>query len=91
MEPRAICAVKTTVRRALVATILPRIHTAGVTEEDCAPGFGLIGMRERVALLNGTLKVGPEAGHGWRVVVVIPLMLRHAEQAAVIAPAPHEA
>jgi glucose-6-phosphate-specific signal transduction histidine kinase len=46
-------------------------------------------MRERVALVNGTLKVGPEAGHGWRVVVVIPLTPR--EQAAVIAPAPHEA
>ena len=48
-----------------------------------ASGFGLLGMRERVALLDGTLRVGPEAGHGWRVEVVLPLKRR--EQAAGIA------
>src|SRR5579884_19845 len=44
-------------------------------------GFGLRGMRERVALLDGTLRAGPEPGHGWRVEVVLPLKMR--EQAAV--------
>jgi hypothetical protein len=33
-------------------------------------------MRERVALLEGTLRAGPEPGHGWRVEVVLPLKLR---------------
>ena len=35
-------------------------------------GFGLRGMRERVALLHGTVRAGPEPGHGWRVAVVLP-------------------
>jgi signal transduction histidine kinase len=44
--------------------------TAGSDEQ--APGFGLLGMRERVTLLGGTMRAGPEPGHGWRVAVVIP-------------------
>jgi signal transduction histidine kinase len=35
--------------------------------------FGLQGMRERVTLLDGTMRAGPEPGHGWRVEVVLPL------------------
>jgi len=38
-------------------------------------GFGLRGMRERVALLDGTLRTGPEPDHGWRVEVVLPLTI----------------
>lgn len=38
-----------------------------------APGFGLLGMRERVANLHGTLSVGPAAGGGWRVEATLPL------------------
>ncbi|HET8845921.1 MAG TPA: ATP-binding protein, partial [Ktedonobacteraceae bacterium] len=41
--------------------------------EQQAPGFGLQGMRERVALLDGRLWAGPESGHGWRIEVVLPL------------------
>lgn len=41
-----------------------------------ASGFGLQGMRERVVLLDGTLRAGPEPGHGWRVEVVFPLKQR---------------
>jgi signal transduction histidine kinase len=44
--------------------------------EQRASGFGLRGMRERVALLDGTLRAGPQPGHGWRVEVVLPLKLR---------------
>jgi signal transduction histidine kinase len=44
--------------------------------EQSASGFGLRGMRERVALLDGTLRAGPEPGHGWRVEVVLPLKTR---------------
>jgi two-component system, NarL family, sensor histidine kinase UhpB len=37
-------------------------------------GFGLIGMRERVAALAGTISIAAsEAGSGWRVVVRLPL------------------
>ena len=41
-----------------------------------ASGFGLLGMRERVALLDGTLRASSESGHGWRVDVVLPLTPR---------------
>lgn len=35
-------------------------------------GFGLVGMKERAALLGGTLDAGPSLGRGWRVVAVLP-------------------
>ena len=44
--------------------------------EQSASGFGLRGMRERVALLDGRLSSGPQPGHGWRVEVVLPLTPR---------------
>lgn len=39
-------------------------------------GHGLIGMRERVALLDGSLSAGPRAGGGYRVRATIPLSSR---------------
>jgi signal transduction histidine kinase len=36
-------------------------------------GQGLIGMRERVALLDGTLETGPREGGGFRVAAQLPL------------------
>ena len=36
-------------------------------------GFGLIGVRERVELIGGTVRSGPEPEHGWRVAVRVPL------------------
>jgi signal transduction histidine kinase len=35
-------------------------------------GYGLVGMRERAALLGGTLHAGPAADRGWRVEAVLP-------------------
>lgn len=36
------------------------------------PGYGLVGMTERVRLLGGTLKAGPGPERGWRVRAVLP-------------------
>ncbi len=36
------------------------------------PGFGLVGMTERVAVFDGTLTAGPTPGSGWRVHAVLP-------------------
>jgi signal transduction histidine kinase len=36
------------------------------------PGFGIIGMRERVGMFGGTLEAGPRSGGGWRVRAVFP-------------------
>ena len=37
-----------------------------------APGYGLVGMTERVTLLGGTLTAGPRPSGGWRVRAVLP-------------------
>ena len=37
-----------------------------------SPGYGLVGMGERAALLGGTLEAGPDAGRGWTVTAVLP-------------------
>jgi signal transduction histidine kinase len=42
------------------------------------PGYGLVGMAERVTLLGGTLEAGPGPDHGWTVHAVIPRQGGHA-------------
>lgn len=42
------------------------------TATSNAPGYGLVGMSERVALLGGTLSAGPGAQGGWLVRAVLP-------------------
>jgi signal transduction histidine kinase len=48
-------------------------------------GHGLVGMRERVAMLGGRLHTGPRAGGGWSVTAVLPYAGRPASTSA---PAP---
>jgi signal transduction histidine kinase len=57
-------------------TVLDNGQGCEPSHEQRAPGFGLRGMRERVALLDGTLQAGTQPGHGWRVEVVLPLKIR---------------
>ncbi|MEU7062708.1 sensor histidine kinase [Streptomyces sp. NPDC046161] len=45
----------------------------GATEHGPAHGFGIVGMRERVALLHGRLTTGPRPEGGFRVAARLPL------------------
>ncbi|PKV89971.1 signal transduction histidine kinase [Streptomyces sp. TLI_146] len=45
----------------------------GATEDGPAHGFGIVGMRERVALLNGRISAGPRPEGGFRVAARLPL------------------
>ncbi|MEV7182878.1 sensor histidine kinase [Kitasatospora sp. NPDC093102] len=55
----------------------------GSTEEQLAAGgadglgHGLIGMRERVGMVSGSLDVGPRPGGGFRIRAVLPLKAAH--------------
>jgi signal transduction histidine kinase len=46
---------------------------AGPSQGEPGSGHGLTGMRERVALLGGSLSAGPSAGGGFVVSAVLPL------------------
>ena len=78
-------AITNAVRHARMATVV-RVRVCGehdhvrLTVDDdgqgtvagAAPGFGLVGMAERVKLLGGTLEAGPGTGRGWTVTAVLP-------------------
>ena len=40
---------------------------------ESGSGSGLVGMRERVSVMDGTLETGPQAGGGFRVRALIPV------------------
>ena len=42
------------------------------TTDSTTPGYGLVGMTERVTLLGGTLEAGPGPDSGWCVSAVLP-------------------
>jgi len=45
----------------------------GAAADATDPGYGIVGMRERVIALGGTLSAGPRPGGGWRVVASLPV------------------
>ncbi|MBN1171718.1 MAG: sensor histidine kinase [Micromonosporaceae bacterium] len=45
----------------------------GPRPDGAQPGHGLLGMRERVALFGGSLRVGPRPGGGYRLRASLPL------------------
>jgi signal transduction histidine kinase len=53
-----------------------RLDVTDDGEQSLAPttdvGFGLVGMAERVALLDGTFEAGPRPDGGWAVSAVLP-------------------
>lgn len=59
-----------------------RDNGQGMKEDEKQKGLGLIGMRERVALLNGKMRIVSEAGRGTQLIIEIPLPEKGA--------APHE-
>jgi two-component sensor histidine kinase len=50
------------------------VHDDGepVHASSVAPGYGLVGMTERAALLGGTLAAGPGPDRGWLIDAVLP-------------------
>lgn len=50
------------------------VHDDGSARQDSdRQGYGLIGIRERVAFLGGRTRIGPVTSGGWEVAVEIPL------------------
>jgi signal transduction histidine kinase len=45
---------------------------AAASQARATPSFGIAGLRERVALLGGTLSAAPRDGRGWLLVVEVP-------------------
>ncbi len=45
----------------------------GAAADDREAGFGVVGMRERVGALGGTVSAAPRGGGGWRVHMTLPL------------------
>ncbi len=72
--------------RAVELTVLDNGHGARGDATTDAQGFGLLGMRERIALLGGTATAEAEPGKGWRVEVRAPMVV--SGSAPLASPAP---
>jgi signal transduction histidine kinase len=69
--------VRVTVRDAKVEVVV-RDDGRGFDTDASTAGFGLLGMRERVALVGGTLAVTSRPGEGTEIQVVLPLPVESA-------------
>jgi signal transduction histidine kinase len=54
--------------------LLLRVTDNGCGGRTDGDGFGIRGMGERVAILGGDLRAGPENGHGFVVEARLPLV-----------------
>ena len=66
------CAVTVDYRATGLAIEITDLGCGGATA-DPAPGYGITGMRERVALLRGEFSAGPRPDGGFRVAARLPL------------------
>ncbi|MFE0703981.1 sensor histidine kinase [Streptomyces sp. NPDC058872] len=57
----------------LVVEVVDRGTGSGTNTTNTHTGFGLVGMRERIALLDGRFTAGPLPGGGFRVAALIPV------------------
>lgn len=64
--------VEVTVTATATDVQLSVIDDGAPTTSRNPPGFGLIGMTERITLLGGTLEAGPAPDRGWCVRAVLP-------------------
>ncbi|MGW1265038.1 sensor histidine kinase [Streptomyces drozdowiczii] len=58
------------------------------TGRGTSPGFGLVGMRERVALLHGEFTAAPAPGGGFRVTARLPVPVHEPVREAIPGPPP---
>lgn len=66
-------AVRIRLRYAAPNTTVEVTNTAGTAAADLAgSGYGLVGLRERVAALGGDLHAGPAGAGAWRLVATLP-------------------
>jgi signal transduction histidine kinase len=80
-RPRAVVAVRREPSAVTVSVINSSDDTGPAVDIHAAPttgGFGVIGMRERVAVLGGELRAGPLPDGRWRVAATLPLELKAA-------------
>jgi signal transduction histidine kinase len=54
------------------STVRIEVTDDGASSSKPGEGYGLTGMRERVAVYGGSLEAGPSPGGGWRLVAVLP-------------------
>lgn len=57
---------------AITVEVTDDAPAAGSPRFPHSGGYGLVGMRERVEALGGTLTAGPAAGRGWSVLAILP-------------------
>jgi signal transduction histidine kinase len=67
-------------------TVLDNGDGAQSSVDGHEPGFGLLGMSERIALLGGVASARPQPGRGWRVEVHVPLPATMPEECAPVSP-----
>ena len=56
----------------LTLTITDNGHGAAANIDGHAPGYGLLGMRERIESAGGSLQAGPRLGGGFEVMATLP-------------------